>query len=257
MNQENKFEEIKEKLLRYWAVVAAACGRFLEYVKVNGKVLFENLAVWAAGAWEKLRTLFGQAADWFRTTIARLSAGKDTPAEAVPEGSQALPGAVQESRETAQETDSETAILTELPDEEEIAPEPVTEVPQTEAAREEASWLRKAAVVFGAAGTGARFVLKWAWKLRKLFMAAPVIWAAVKLALENLDRLPEQVGLDIQSTGEFARMITREEAVWWPFGITMFCLLMMFCSKKPILPWVISIFTLVLPWLIWILNYYA
>lgn len=94
------------------------------------------------------------------------------------------------------------------------------------------------------------------FKLRKIFMAAPVIYLAMRIASENMERLPEAVGLNIQATGEFAWMVTREYAVYGPLGVTAFCLLLMFCSRKTLFPWVISIFTLVLPYFIYFTNLY-
>ena len=85
------------------------------------------------------------------------------------------------------------------------------------------------------------------FRLRKVFMAIPVIWLAVKIARENLGRLPELVGFNLQANGEFAAMVSREYAVYGPLGITAFCLLLMFCSRKTVFPWVVSLFTLVLP----------
>lgn len=277
MNQENKFGEIKEKLLQYWAVFLTACGKLWNKIKVNGAALWDwlrrngrvllqklaawllkakewlvkvtaelrakgkaawgDLSVWLAGVGEKLRPIPGQIKTWCTDTIARLKSGK--PAKAVeelpaPEEPNVLPEAV------------------EVP-----AEEPPAEKPADHFEQIGNPYLRKALVILAAVGRGIRFALKWIWKLRTIFMAIPVLWAAIKLAMQNMDRLPEQVGLDIQSTGEFARMISRTEAVYWPLGITIFCLVLMFVSKKPMLPWVISIFTLILPWLIWILNYIA
>ena len=94
------------------------------------------------------------------------------------------------------------------------------------------------------------------FRLRKVFMAIPVVYLAIQIANENLQRLPEAVGLNLQSTGEFAVMVTREYAVYGPLGITTFCLMLMFFSRKSLYPWVISIFTLVLPYLIYFTNMY-
>ena len=94
------------------------------------------------------------------------------------------------------------------------------------------------------------------FKLRKIFMAIPVVYLAVQIAQTNMERLPEAVGLNLQSSGEFALMVTREYAVYGPLGITAFCLLLMFFSRKTVFPWVISFFTLVLPYLIYFTNLY-
>lgn len=91
-------------------------------------------------------------------------------------------------------------------------------------------------------------------RLRKIFMAIPVVWAALKIAALNMERLPELVGFNIQSSGEFAAMVSREYAVCGPLGVTAFCLLLMFCSRKTVYPWIVSIFSLVLPFLIYYTN---
>lgn len=94
------------------------------------------------------------------------------------------------------------------------------------------------------------------FKLRKVFLAIPVVFLAIRIAIENMQRLPEAVGINMQSTGEFALMVTRNYAVYGPLGITFFCLILMFFSRKTIYPWVISIFTLVLPYLLYFTNLY-
>ena len=96
----------------------------------------------------------------------------------------------------------------------------------------------------------------WIYKLRKLIMAAPVVYLAIRIAIANSDRLPEAVGLNLQSSGEFAMMVTRNYAVFGPLLVTGFCLLLMFCSRKTLFPWIISIFSLVLPYLIYLTNLY-
>ena len=94
------------------------------------------------------------------------------------------------------------------------------------------------------------------FRLRKVVLAAPVVYAALQLAQYNREHLPEQVGINIQSSGEFAQMISRDLAVMGPLGLTAACLLLMFCSRKAMYPWAISIFTLTLPVLILVSNLY-
>ena len=94
------------------------------------------------------------------------------------------------------------------------------------------------------------------FRLRKLVLAVPVVYMAMKLARYNLEHLPEEVGINIQSTGEFAQMVARDTAVMGPLGLTAACLLLMFCSRKAMYPWAISVFTLVLPILILVTNLY-
>ena len=107
----------------------------------------------------------------------------------------------------------------------------------------------KIGVVLGVIG-------KWIYRLRKVFMAIPVVYYAVKLANYNMENLPEMVGLNLQSSGEFAELVSRDTAVYGPLGITAVCLLLMFCSRRAVYPWVISIFTLVLPILVLVTNIY-
>lgn len=94
------------------------------------------------------------------------------------------------------------------------------------------------------------FVLKF----RKIFLAAPVVYAALKLAKQNLERLPEMVGLDVQIDGTYAMYLSREQAAWGPVLITTLCLLMMFCSRRVLTPWLVSVMTLAIPIFIWVIN---
>ena len=94
------------------------------------------------------------------------------------------------------------------------------------------------------------------FRLRKVFMAIPVVYYALKLAAYNGEHLPEMVGINLQSTGEYAQMIARESAVTGPLMVTAAALFLMFISRKSVYPWLISIFTLVLPLLLLFTNNY-
>ena len=94
----------------------------------------------------------------------------------------------------------------------------------------------------------------WIYKLRSVVLAIPVVAAAFLLAKENMEKLPEFVGINMQTTGEFAMMIERDVAVFVPLIVTAGCLLMMFISRKVLYPWLISIFSLILPLLLWFTN---
>ena len=94
------------------------------------------------------------------------------------------------------------------------------------------------------------------FRLRKVVLAVPVVSVALKLASYNREHLPELVGINLQSSGEFTQMISRDMAVLGPLGLTVACLLLMFCSRKAMYLWAISIFTLVLPLLLLISNLY-
>ena len=105
-------------------------------------------------------------------------------------------------------------------------------------------------------GSVVGFVCSWAFRLRKFVMAAPVVYLALKFAMDNMERLPDMVGLNLQSSGEFALLVSKGYAVAGPLGVTVFCLFLMFCSRKTLFPWVISSFSLALPWLIYLTNLY-
>ena len=94
------------------------------------------------------------------------------------------------------------------------------------------------------------------YRLRKVFLAAPVVVYAIRLAKHNMANLPEQVGVNLQSTGEFAMMISRDIAVMSPLALTAACLVLMFVSRKALYPWAVSVFTLALPILLLISNQY-
>jgi hypothetical protein len=94
------------------------------------------------------------------------------------------------------------------------------------------------------------------YRLRSIFLAIPVIFMALRLAAYNSEHLPLLVGLDLQTTGEFARTISRQTAVTMPLAITGGCLALMFVSRKTLYPWLISIFSLIIPVLLLITNMY-
>ena len=100
------------------------------------------------------------------------------------------------------------------------------------------------------------YVVMLLYRLRKVFLAIPVVYLALKLAIYNLNHLPEQVGVNLQSSGAFANTISRQVAVMTPLGVTAACLVLMFASRKALYPWAVSLFTLLLPILLLISNLY-
>ena len=94
----------------------------------------------------------------------------------------------------------------------------------------------------------------WIWRLRKVLFAIPVVYLALYFARLNWNALPEMVGLHLQTNGEYARYITREMAVYGPLGVTGGCLAMMVLSRKTVYPWMICMFSMLLPLLILITN---
>lgn len=106
---------------------------------------------------------------------------------------------------------------------------------------------KKTGHVFGVIG-------KWIFRLRGFFMAVPVALAALYLASRNMAQLPEEVGINLLASGEYEYLISRSLAVMAPLVVTAVCILMMWLSRRTIYPWIISIFSLVLPLLIWVTN---
>ena len=94
------------------------------------------------------------------------------------------------------------------------------------------------------------------YRLRKIVLAIPVVFYALKIASYNMQNLPEIVGINLQSNGAFAETISRTTAVMGPLGITGACLVLMLCSRKALYPWAVSVFTLILPLIILFSNQY-
>ena len=95
---------------------------------------------------------------------------------------------------------------------------------------------------------------KWVYLLRSVLLAIPVLVCAGALAMRNMRLLPASVGMNLLASGEYQLMVTRNVAVLAPLAVTAVCLLLMFCSKKVLYPWLISVFSLALPILIWVTN---
>lgn len=229
-----------QKLAPYMQKLKAFLKQAAAFLRRHGKRLLQILALLLLKCREYLQIGLAKARQWLAPVVAKLS----KPQLWEPEESQSFaePEAVEKPVPAEQKEPRYPDFLPE----------------NAKAALTTADpYIRKTGAVLTRIGGYIGMVIKWIWKLRALLMSIPVVWAAIKLAMDNMDRLPEQVGLDIQSTGEFARMVSRTDAVCWPLGITMFCVVLTLVSKKPLLPWVISIFTLVLPLLIWITNFYA
>ncbi len=103
-------------------------------------------------------------------------------------------------------------------------------------------------------GHGFKIVWGYAYRLRKILLAVPVIAVAVWLATYCRERMPEIVGIGLKNSGDYAFTISRDAAVLGPLAVTFFCLIMMFCSRRTLYPWLISIFSLVLPIFIMAMN---
>ena len=111
--------------------------------------------------------------------------------------------------------------------------------------------------VFNKIGHVLGIIGKVLYHLRKLFLAAPVVYAAMRIYAYAEEKLPETVGILLLESGDFQYMLARNTAVLGCMGVTGACLLLMFCSRRTIYHWVISIFSLVLPFLLIITNMYT
>ena len=98
------------------------------------------------------------------------------------------------------------------------------------------------------------FAWDYIMQYKKLFLATPIAVMAVILAIQNLFKLPALVGFIQDANGEFAFEMIREVAVLAPLIVTAICLLLMFASKRTLTPWMVSLFSLILPLLILFTN---
>ena len=109
---------------------------------------------------------------------------------------------------------------------------------------------------FGKIGSGIAKAWDFVVKFKQFILAIPVAAGAVILAIRNLGALPKKVGFGLQLDGTFDFVVGRGIAVLGPIAVTALCLLLMFCSKRVLTPWLVSVFSLVLPILLWIINCY-
>lgn len=118
-----------------------------------------------------------------------------------------------------------------------------------------AGW-EKTKAVFRKIGRVLQIIGKVLFHLRKIFLAVPVVWAAFKVYAYGQANLPEAVGVWLLENGDYQFTLARESALMSCMAVTAACLVLMFCSRRTILPWIVSIFTLVLPFLLIITNMY-
>ncbi len=114
--------------------------------------------------------------------------------------------------------------------------------------------LQKTKAAFEKTGRVFATIGKVIYHLRKLFLAVPVVWLAVRLYGEAMERLPQVVGVWLKESGDYAYMLEKETAAMGCMAVTAACLLMMFCSRRTLYPWLISLFSLVLPVLLIVTN---
>ncbi len=102
-----------------------------------------------------------------------------------------------------------------------------------------------------------RSAKKWAYRLRTVLLTIPVVLFSVFFALRNLAVLPAWVGFDLLPSGEFAYSMSKPLAVCGPLVVTGLCLILMYCSKRKLYPWLIAMFSLTLPMVIYLMNSFA
>ena len=108
--------------------------------------------------------------------------------------------------------------------------------------------------VFEKIGYVLSVIWKWIYNLRSVLLSIPVVIAAIGLTKQALVKLPEQVGILLLEDGGYQWTVARNIAAFGPLAVTAACLLMMFCSRRVLYPWLISIFSLVIPFVIYITN---
>ncbi len=128
--------------------------------------------------------------------------------------------------------------------------------------------LKKIGAFFSSVGNVFAVLGKYIFKLRAMFMAIPVAVIAVIQAMINMERLPDtleyaMLGIDFDATQTLfgpivmnVEQISREVAVTGPLLLTAVCLLFTIFSKRTLFPWIISIFTLILPTLLYFTTQY-
>ena len=94
-------------------------------------------------------------------------------------------------------------------------------------------------------------VIYW---FRKILLSIPVVVGALHMVRYVQERLPEKVGLLIQESGAYTYVLSRDTAMNGCLVITAACLLLMFISRRTVYPWLISLFSLILPMALLITN---
>ena len=124
---------------------------------------------------------------------------------------------------------------------------------QPEATPKGEGW-QKTKAVLDKTGHVLGIIGKVLYHMRKLFFAAPVVWLAVRMYGYAMEKLPNAVGLLLREDGSYMHYMDRDTATMGCMAVTAACLLMMFLSRRTLYPWLISVFSLVLPILLIVTN---
>ncbi len=100
----------------------------------------------------------------------------------------------------------------------------------------------------------------WIYRLRSILLAIPLGVTAAFLATRNAAQLPEIIQITIPTIQDGAlvlvsQAVTKYLAVVCPLALTGVCILMMIISRRMSYPFVIGVFTLVLPLAIYYMNF--
>lgn len=115
---------------------------------------------------------------------------------------------------------------------------------------------KKCGKAFRKTGKTLKTVWAYIYRLRAAILAVPVAVGAICLAFMNMAKLPDSVGINLLANGEYSLMVPKLVAVLGPLGVTALCVFLMVGARKTLYPWLISLFTLVLPLLIYVTNVY-
>lgn len=122
--------------------------------------------------------------------------------------------------------------------------------------------------VIGSIGHVFALLWKYIYMFRGILISAPVAAAAVLVASWGQKNLPEMVDIthvvvDKEAEGALlglfvmtSEQISRDVAVGAPLFLTALCLVFTILSKRTLYPWLISVFTLCLPIVMYFLNTY-
>ena len=95
------------------------------------------------------------------------------------------------------------------------------------------------------------------YRLRGILLSVPVAAAAIIMAIYSSRILPDQVGIFMQANGQFQFILSRPVAILAPLAITLVCLTITMCCRRVIYPWLVSLFSLVIPPLLWFTSFLA
>ena len=87
-------------------------------------------------------------------------------------------------------------------------------------------------------------VLHWTFRLRSVMLSLPVAVIAIVLAVSNAGKLPGPLSI---GAGQNIITISKSVLIMGPLALTALSILMTLISKRVAYPWIISLFTLLLP----------